>query len=444
MQTFSSDEEIFNLYLKYRQICTDTRKIVPGSIFFALKGANFDANTFAREALAKGCAIAVVDNAAYAGENCLLVKDTLKTLRQVALMFRKSLSIPVIGITGTNGKTTTKELIRSVLSVKFKVYATQGNLNNHIGVPLSLLSIPDDTQIAIVEMGANHPGEIAELCQISLPDYGIITNVGKAHLEGFGSFDNIVKTKTALYEAVRQNRGKVFVSEKSRILMNASQGLDRLCYGESPDIFLRISPTTNHETYLSCLLHGADGTAKTEIHSHLVGFYNIENVSAAACAGRYFGLNDTEIKQGIESYIPTNLRSQSIRAGSNTIIADTYNANPTSMEAAIENFAGLVSQDEKTAVLGDMLELGESSGTEHQNVVELLKKSHITKAFLVGKCFSETDHPENFICFTSVDELIGFLRKSPLVRNCILIKGSHGIHLEKAVEFLQDEGRKPL
>lgn len=441
MKPFTSDQEIFNLYLQHRQICTDTRKIVPGSIFFALKGENFDANAFAADALAKGCALAVVDEADYAGENCLLVKDCLETLRQIAVMYRKSLDIPVIGITGTNGKTTTKELVRSVLSVKFKVFATQGNLNNHIGVPLSLLSIPAGTQIAIIEMGANHPGEIADLCQISLPDYGIITNVGKAHLEGFGSFENIVKTKTALYEAVRQNHGKVFVSEKSRILMNASQGMERFLYGESSGIFLQITPLASPDACLSCLLHAAQGPQKSEIHSHLVGFYNIENVSAAACAGRYFGLSDAEIKQGLENYVPTNLRSQSIQAGGNTIIADTYNANPTSMEAAIGNFAALASKHKKIAILGDMLELGDASQAEHRHVVELLQEHRILKAFLVGGCFAKTDRPQDFICFDTVDELIAFLRQHPIQDSSVLVKGSHGIHLEKAVEFLQQESR---
>ena len=441
MKPFTSDQEIFNLYLQHRQICTDTRKIVPGSIFFALKGENFDANAFAADALAKGCALAVVDEADYAGENCLLVKDCLETLRQIAVMYRKSLDIPVIGITGTNGKTTTKELVRSVLSVKFKVFATQGNLNNHIGVPLSLLSIPAGTQIAIIEMGANHPGEIADLCQISLPDYGIITNVGKAHLEGFGSFENIVKTKTALYEAVRQNHGKVFVSEKSRILMNASQGMERFLYGESSGIFLQITPLASPDACLSCLLHAAQGPQKSEIHSHLVGFYNIENVSAAACAGRYFGLSDAEIKQGLENYVPTNLRSQSIPAGGNTIIADTYNANPTSMEAAIGNFAALASKHKKIAILGDMLELGDASQAEHRHVVELLQEHRILKAFLVGGCFAKTDRPQDFICFDTVDELIAFLRQHPIQDSSVLVKGSHGIHLEKAVEFLQQESR---
>ncbi|MCM1531040.1 MAG: UDP-N-acetylmuramoyl-tripeptide--D-alanyl-D-alanine ligase [Bacteroides sp.] len=441
MNTCHSEQEIFELYLKHRQVCTDTRKIVPGSIFFALKGENFDANTFARDAIAKGCAHAVVDNPAYAGDRCLLVKDSLETLRKVAILYRQSLAIPVIGITGTNGKTTTKELVRSVLSVRFKVFATQGNLNNHIGVPLSLLSIPEGTQMAIIEMGANHPGEIAGLCKVSKPTFGIITNVGKAHLEGFGSFENIVKTKTALYEAVRQNGGKVFVSEKSRILMNASQGMERFLYGESNEVYLRMSRMESPDAYLSCLLHAERGSGKTEVHTHLVGFYNIENVSTAACAGRYFGLNDEEIKQGLENYVPTNLRSQSIQAGGNTLIADTYNANPTSMEAAVENFAALSCPGRKTAVLGDMLELGSASETEHQHVVELLAAHDIPEAFLIGNCFAKTKRPENFHSFISVDELLEHLQRHPLTQRCVLIKGSHGIHLEKAVEFLQKEAR---
>lgn len=442
MNTFCTDKEVFELFLKYRKICTDTRQIVPGSIFFALQGENFDANAFAADALAKGCALAVVDKSEYAGPDCLLVKDTLATLRNIALMYRKSLHIPVIGITGTNGKTTTKELVRSVLSVKFKVYATQGNLNNHIGVPLSLLSIPEDSQIAVIEMGANHPGEIADLCQLSLPDYGIVTNVGKAHLEGFGSFENIVKTKTALYEAVRQNHGKVFVSEKSRILMNASGDMERFCYGESSGIFLQITPMELQNTFLSCTLHAAKGPEKTEIHSHLVGLYNIENVSAAACVGRYFGLSDAEIKQGIENYVPTNLRSQSIQAGTNTIIADTYNANPTSMEASLANFSALPSQGKKIAVLGDMLELGDASAAEHQYVVGLLKIHRIEKAFLVGKCFSKTDCPPNFARFDSAQKLVEFLKLNPLIHSHILVKGSRGIHLEQVVDFLQAESRQ--
>ncbi len=438
MQAFCTDEEIFHLYLKHRIICTDTRKIVPGSIFFALKGEHFDANTFAAEALSQGCAAAVVDNPEHAGKDRFLVKDCLATLRGIAVMYRKSLMIPVIGITGTNGKTTTKELVRSVLSTRFRTYATQGNLNNHIGVPLTLLSIPSGTEIAIVEMGANHPGEIAGLCRIALPTYGIITNVGKAHLEGFGSFENIVKTKTALYDFLRKVNGKAFVSHRNTLLMEASMGMERYCYGDSPTAFLRMTGTESRQACLSCLLHGAAASMGTlEVHTRLVGAYNLENVAAAACAGRYFGLNDHEIREGIENYTPTNLRSQSIKAGSNTIIADTYNANPTSMEAAIENFANLPLADEKAVILGDMLELGKASDEEHRKVVEHLKGKNIRTAFLVGRCFSRIKQPQGFLCFADVDKLIAHLQRHPMANHGILVKGSHGIHLEKVLEFLQ-------
>lgn len=438
MPDFCTDQEIYRLYLKHRIICTDTRKIVPGAIFFALKGENFDANTFAKDALSKGCAAAVIDNAEYADESCFLVKDCLETLRNIAILYRQSLDIPVIGITGTNGKTTTKELVRSVLSVKFKTYATQGNLNNHIGVPLTLLSIPNDTQIAIIEMGANHPGEIAGLCEISQPNHGIITNVGKAHLEGFGSFENILKTKTALYDFLREHHGKAFVSGRNPLLTDAAKGMDVCIYGESPEAFLQMTKIEREPTFLSCLLHTKNSTETLEVHTRLVGAYNLENVAAAACAGRYFGLSDTQIKEGIEVYAPTNLRSQNIQAGSNTLIADTYNANPTSMEAAIDNFAALSSTNEKMVILGDMLELGAASEEEHQCVVEHLETLQLKKAFLVGGCFAKTKHPQSFLCYSTADELIDFLRRNPIKNACLLVKGSHGIHLEKAVSFFQE------
>lgn len=439
MKAVYKAEEIFRLFLKYRHVCTDTRNIIPQSIFFALKGENFDANTFAAQALEKGCSYAVVDNPKYAGENCLLVENSLDTLRKIAVMYRKSLMIPVIGITGTNGKTTTKELVRSVLSVRFKTYATQGNLNNHIGVPLSLLSIPSDAETAIIEMGANHPGEIAGLCRIALPTYGIITNVGKAHLEGFGTFENILNTKTALYEFLRKVDGKAFVSRNNTLLMKASENMERYCYGTASDNFLQMTQIENRQNCLSCCLHSsATSLGNVEIHTHLVGNYNLENVAAAACAGRYFGLNNQEIREGIENYRPSNLRSQSIKTGSNTLIADTYNANPTSMQAALDNFASLQVSEKKMVILGDMLELGKASAEEHQNIVDKIAATGIPQAILVGNCFAKTKYPKHFQCFSDVDQLIEFLRKNPLYNSCLLIKGSHGIHLEKAVAFLQE------
>lgn len=431
-------EEIYSLFKKNRHICTDTRKIVPGSIFFALKGERFDANTFAGQALEKGCAYAVVDNPEYAGRaGCLLVKDVLDTLREMAVMYRREMMIPVIGITGTNGKTTTKELLRSVLGMRFRTYATEGNLNNHIGVPLTLLSMPQDTEIAIIEMGANHPGEIAELCRTALPVFGIITNIGQAHLEGFGSFANIVKTKTALYDFVRKVHGKVFVNASDPILMNASSDMDRYCYGEKNNVFLQMTRAESVQGKLNCYLHGTPSSPNlTEIRTNLIGYYNLENVAAAACAGRYFGLNDQEIREGIVRYVPSNYRSQSIRIGNNLIIADAYNANPTSMAAALENFASIQSNCPKIPILGDMLELGGVSKEEHRKIIEMLKQFQFGQAFLVGSCFSKTEHPKEYRCFEKVETLLDFLDKNPLPSYCLLIKGSHGIHLEKVIETL--------
>lgn len=434
-----SVEEIYRLFKKYHKVCTDTRKIEQGSIFFALKGENFDANDFALEAIEKGCSCAVVDNPSLSGkEGCLYVENTLQTLQKLAVMYRKEMMIPVIGITGTNGKTTTKELIRSVLSVRYKTYATEGNLNNHIGVPLTLLSMPQDTEIAIIEMGANHPGEIAQLCRIALPVFGLITNIGEAHLEGFGSFAKIVETKIALYEFLRKVHGKAFVNAQNNILMHASSSLDRYCYGSKADIFLQMTATETDQLNLSCCLCGPASTPTlTEIKTHLVGSYNLENVAAAACVGRYFGLNDSEIKKGIQMYEPNNMRSQCIKTLSNQIIADTYNANPTSMKASLDNFCRLNTTGIRTVILGDMLELGTASRHEHQKIVDMLKSSNIMKVFLVGNNFSKTDNPKDYKVFANVEKLLAALEKDPVQNHCILIKGSHGIHLEKAVEYFK-------
>lgn len=382
----------------------------------------------------------MVDNPQYArGAGCLLVRNCLETLQQMAVMYRKEMMIPVIGITGTNGKTTTKELIRSVLGVRYKTHATEGNLNNHIGVPLTLLSMPEDTQIAIIEMGANHPGEIAQLCRIALPVFGLITNIGQAHLEGFGSFAKIVETKIALYAFLRKVHGKAFVNSSNPILMNNSASLERFCYGEKSDVFLQMTPIENDQINLSCCLHGPVSAPKfTEIKTRLTGRYNWENVAAAACVGRYFGLNDTEIQKGIESYVPSNLRSQSIKTGSNLIVADTYNANPTSMKAAIDNFISLHAAGIKTVILGDMLELGQASTEEHQKIVQLLKDSHIPSAYLIGSHFARTDFPKEYKSFPQVDKFLSFLEENPIRSHCILIKGSHSIHLEKVVDFFKD------
>lgn len=434
-----SAEEVYELYKKHRTVCTDTRKIVPGSIFFALKGDNFDANTFAEEALEKGCAYAVVDNPQYAKkEGCILVDDVLKTLQKTAVLHRRQRMIPFIGITGTNGKTTTKELVKSVLSVRHKVYATEGNLNNHIGVPLTILSMPQDTEIAIIEMGANHPGEIAELCRIALPTFGLITNIGQAHLEGFGSFANIVKTKTALYDFVEKVHGKVFVNADNPILMNASCNVERFCYGSRENVFLRMTHLEEEQVKYTCCLHGTPSAPNlTKIESNLIGRYNLENLAAAACVGRYFSLNDQEIREGLNRYEPTNYRSQGIQLNTNVVIADTYNANPTSMEAALVNFAEMHFSAAKLPILGDMLELGSASKEEHQKVVNLLQKLKFDTAYLVGANFAKTDRPQTYRSFSKVEDLNNFLAQNPLSMHCILVKGSHGIHLEKVIDMLK-------
>lgn len=439
MHQYHSPEEIYSLFKKHRHVCTDTRKAVEGSIFFALKGGNFDANDFALQALEKGCAYAVVDNPSLAGKpGCLLVENVLDTLQKTATLYRKQMMIPVVGITGTNGKTTTKELLRSVLGMRFRTFATEGNLNNHIGVPLSLLSMPQDTEIAIIEMGANHPGEIAALCRIALPTFGIITNIGQAHLEGFGSLSNIVKTKTALYRFVKKVNGKVFVNAADPVLMEASANMERYCYGEKSNVFLQITPLEDEQLRINCCLHGTPSAPNLiKIKTNLIGRYNLENVGAAACAGRYFGINDEEIGEGIARYMPKNLRSQSILAGSNLLIADAYNANPSSMKAALENFATMQTQTGKLPVIGDMLELGPAAGEAHQKVIAQLSGLGFRQAILVGSHFARTDHPEEYLCFPDVEKLLAFWKKEPPQSYCIFVKGSHGIHLEKAIDFLE-------
>ncbi len=442
MKTKSSAEEIFAYYKKCKAVCTDTRQIIPGSLFFALKGENFDANAFAKDALEKGCAYAVVDAPDFekdTDERILWVDDCLACLQKVAVLYRKEMIIPVIGITGTNGKTTTKELLRSVLGVRYKVFATQGNLNNHIGVPLSLLSMPANTEIAIIEMGANHPGEIAQLCRIALPTYGIITNIGEAHLEGFGSFANIVDTKLALYRFLERVNGKAFVNASDSLLMSHSGDLERFCYGPQDNIFLQLLPLDDNRVFLSCCLHGPSSAPNlTEIKTNLIGSYNWANVAAAACAGRYFGLNDKEIQEGITAYAPANLRSQCLQCGNNLVIADSYNANPASMKAALENFGKLHAQNPKIAILGDMLELGKAAKDEHQKVLDLLQKNKISEAFLVGGNFAKLAKTSGFQHFADTKELLDFLTKNPVEHHCILVKGSHGIHLEKVVDFFQN------
>lgn len=432
---------LYQLFLQHPVICTDSRVCPANSIFFALNGENFNANTFALSALEKGCAYAVVDEAGYAiDERFILVENVLESLQQLATFHRKQLRTKIIGITGTNGKTTTKELIASVLGEKYNILYTQGNLNNHIGVPLTLLNLKAEHQIAVIEMGANHPGEIKHLAEIACPDYGIITNVGMAHLEGFGSFEGVIKTKTELFEYIFLQGKAIFINKDNINLVNMATiaGFDlsnsNVCkYGLDPencsaDIYGQITDCSPF-LEMQCSINNT----KFSVHTKLIGSYNAENVLASVAIGNYFELENESIKTGLEKYIPQNNRSQLTVTSHNKLIVDAYNANPTSMRAAILNFAQLKAGT-KTLILGDMLELGEQSVTEHQNIVELLQQIKFKSVLLVGKEFKKTQN--SYSCFNEVTELIIHLENNAIRNEYVLIKGSRGIKLEKVLSIL--------
>ncbi|MCR4965230.1 MAG: UDP-N-acetylmuramoyl-tripeptide--D-alanyl-D-alanine ligase [Bacteroidales bacterium] len=409
-------KDLYQKYLEHPVVCTDSRNITPGCLFFCLKGERFDGNQFAEQALQSGASYVITERKELAnGSHYVVVEDVLKTLQQLAAYHRQQLTIPVIGITGTNGKTTTKELTAAVLSEKFKTACTQGNFNNHIGVPLTLLSIRPDDEIAIVEMGANHPGEIADLCQISRPAFGLITNIGKAHIEGFGSVEEIIHTKKALYRSVIVDNGTLFVNINDQILR---QNLDYdkvILYAEGgEENIVSMSP------FLEIKI--GERTIKTK----LTGSYNIYNCLGAAAIGKYFGVTEEQIAHALSQYEPSNHRSQVNEIKGNTIISDYYNANPTSMEAAIRNLAKLEAP-RKLAILGDMLELGSISSQEHQRIIELCNELSI-EAYFVGNCFAE-HHPEH--SFKTVEDLNTALEKKPIEHYLILVKGSNGMHLNR-------------
>lgn len=421
-------EELYSIYKSHPFITTDTRNILTDSLFFALKGDNFNGNKFAEDALAKGCSYAVVDEKEYVtNENILLVDNVLKTLQELAKYHRSTFKIPVIGITGTNGKTTSKELINAVLSTQYNTFATKGNLNNHIGVPLSLLSVTPKHEIAIIEMGANHVGEIEFLCNISNPDFGIITNVGKAHLEGFGSFENVIKTKTELYQSIVKHKGKLFVNADNPILTDKASGIDNIYYGKDENNFVSGNLLENEETLTFTY-------NKNTIKTNLVGNYNFENALAAIAIGKYFGIDDNNIKSALESYTPTNNRSQLIKKGSNSIIMDAYNANPVSMKAALLSLAKNLNS-KKLAILGDMRELGKYSNDEHKQIIDLLSELNIN-AYLVGPEFSKVEQ-SSFKTFENADQLSQFIENGKIEDTLLLIKGSRGIKLETVLESIQ-------
>jgi len=423
-------ETLYKHFLKHKKVCTDTRKIENGCIFFALKGPNFNANEFAAEALGKGASLAVIDEKSYQQKDkTFLVDDVLTTLQELAIHHREQLKIPVIGLTGSNGKTTTKELITAVLSQKFKVCSTQGNLNNHIGVPLSVLSIDEAKHdMAVIEMGANHVGEIAALCKISQPSHGLITNIGKAHLEGFGGIEGVIRGKSELYQHLIQTDGVVWINSNSYILSNmAKRFKNPLFYPSKGDYYhcdlLETSPFLKLKT--------ENGS---EVSTQLVGKYNFENIAVALCIGKFFEVDESKAVEAVASYSPTNNRSQLLKRRSNTIILDAYNANPNSMASAIENLATM-QEENKAVVLGDMKELGEDSETEHKAIIDLLQSKNITTVFLFGEEFMKVSSDlSNVFVTDEKDELKSALSETDFTNSAILIKGSRSMSLEEVVD----------
>jgi len=424
---------LYRIFLEHPVVTTDSRNIPLNSIFFALKGENFNGNNFASDALLKGAAFAVIDQSEFATDDRLiLVPDVLECLQQLARFHRDQLGLPILAITGTNGKTTTKELVATVLSKKFNVNFTQGNLNNHIGVPLTLLSMNKDSEIGVVEMGANHPGEIKFLCEIANPDFGMITNIGKAHLEGFGSFEGVIKTKSELYDFLRTKGGKCFINADNSILTAQARELEQIKYGKSTAYFMAGEvASTDHYLVVKALFT----KGWLYLKSSLVGDYNFENLLAAACVGKYFEIEPLQIQDALAEYTPANNRSQLIRNEKNTIIMDAYNANPTSMMAALTNFTSL-KNDQKCIILGDMLELGETSGEEHQAIANYIDSQDFSTVILVGPQFMNTHDVTKKKKFDNVELLTNYLKTQPIENKLILIKGSRGIHLEKILEFL--------
>lgn len=423
--------ELYELFLHHEKITTDSRHCPANSLFFALKGERFDGNQYAAKALEAGAAYAIIDNPEYlSGDRMILVDNVLDCLQQLAHRHRKALGIPVIGITGTNGKTTTKELLASVLATKFNVLATEGNLNNQIGVPLTLLRMNPDHEIAVVEMGASHPGDINELVHIVAPNYGLITNVGCAHLEGFGSFEGVLHTKGELYDYLRHTNGKIFINQENKDLMGIAHGLEQITYGQHEGAFA-VGHVVESNPFLTF-----DWKQQGKIHvveTHLVGAYNIDNVLAAVAVGRYFKIPAERISRAIAAYEPTNNRSQYKKTERNDLIIDAYNANPTSMKAALDNFASLPVHP-KAVVLGDMLELGKTSDELHSGIVRQLQAEAFDKVYLCGQHFART--ADGFPSFTTTEELIAALRQDKLKGYHILIKGSHSMGLENVVELL--------
>tara|TARA_Y100001947_G_scaffold12462_1_gene9441 strand:- start:1563 stop:2855 length:1293 start_codon:yes stop_codon:yes gene_type:complete len=426
--------KIHRRFLTSSGVSTDTRNIKPNSLFFALKGENFNGNEFAEEALNKGAEVAIVDEEAYAKDqdNYIFVEDCLDALQQLATFHRHFLGIPVLAITGSNGKTTTKELINAVLTKKYKTISTTGNLNNHIGVPLTLLRMDETTEVGVVEMGANHQGEIEFLTEIALPDYGYITNFGKAHLEGFGGIEGVIKGKSELYTHLKNHKKLLFLNLDDEIQQRQDSYSHVFTFGSSEKAAVSIDYTIsqNGPEYASFTYNN------DVFDTQLTGQYNAYNAAAALTIGLYFKVPFKAIKEAIKEYSPSNNRSQIQKTKNNTLLLDAYNANPTSMGSSIINFSNLNTPLSKTLIIGDMLELGQYSKEEHQSIVELCNSKGFKNVYLVGKHFKETSTPEEYQKFDNTTELKTFLTANPINNSYILIKGSRGIALEKIIENL--------
>ena len=426
--------ELYKIFKSSKGVNTDTRTLEKGQLFFALKGENFDGNKFVKQALEKGASFAVItDENEFVDGKTFLVKDTLKTLQELAKFHRNSLNIKVFGITGTNGKTTTKELIYRVLAKKFNTAATQGNLNNHIGVPLTILNLPRDTEYAVIEMGANHPGEIAELCEISQPTSGLITNIGYAHLEGFGSLENLVNTKLALFHSIKNNNGTYFLNAEDPILTEKIKNYEKIFkYGNCSDCIVKaVQIENNLFLKIQVEINGKNYNVETQ----LVGKYNKQNILAAISVGIANDIDIDAILTAIRDFAPSNNRSQLQKTDKNTLILDMYNANPTSMKLAIENFAQM-NADNKILLIGDMLELGKDEISEHQKILDFALQQNFEKIILVGKRFGQCEYPTDIQWFEDVSKLNDFLKKHPVKNHTILLKASNGTGLKKCVPYL--------
>lgn len=424
-------KEIHLLFLKCRSVSIDTRKIQSGSFFVAIRGDRFDANTFAKEALEKGASYVIIDNPDfYIDARTILVKDSLRALQELAQYHRTYLKLPIIALTGSNGKTTTKELMQVVLQKKYTTKATVGNFNNHIGVPLTLLSFDSNTEIGIVEMGANHQKEIEFLCELAQPDYGYISNFGKAHLEGFGGVEGVIKGKSEMYDYLRKQGKTVFVNLDDPIQNDKTTDLNRYTFAVNKgEADLNIKSV---EANPFVVIQFAD----QEMHSHLIGLYNANNINAAIAVGTYFKVDASQIKAALEGYIPENNRSQLVQKNSNEIILDAYNANPSSMAVAITNFVQLDNTN-KVAILGDMFELGEESRAEHKELVELACKTPEIDFYFVGADFYENKISQsNFHFYENFETFSNAIQKQKLGHKMILIKGSRGMALERTLDFI--------